>query len=152
MKALSIQQPWASLVVHGFKRFETRTWPTLFRGRLAIHAAGRFRKSQREHCWQDPYRSCLAEAGIDRLRDLPLGCIVGAVTVADCVPASDLADTIDVRERQFGNFDADRHAWVLTDPMALAEPIPWTGQLGLFDLQEPDIFFELASLAAAPIA
>jgi hypothetical protein len=40
--ALSIKQPWATLVVHGLKRIEIRRWKTKFRGPVLIHAAKQF--------------------------------------------------------------------------------------------------------------
>ena len=39
MKALTIWQPWASLIACGAKRYETRSWATKYRGPIAIHAA-----------------------------------------------------------------------------------------------------------------
>lgn len=39
MKAITIQQPWASLIVSGDKLYETRCWKTNYRGPIAIHAA-----------------------------------------------------------------------------------------------------------------
>lgn len=39
MKALSLRQPWAWLVVHGGKVIENRTWSTRFRGGFYVHAA-----------------------------------------------------------------------------------------------------------------
>ncbi len=39
MKALTLWQPWATLVAIGAKRVETRSWSTSYRGPLAIHAA-----------------------------------------------------------------------------------------------------------------
>lgn len=39
MKALSLRQPWAWLVVHGGKTIENRKWNTKFRGEFLIHAA-----------------------------------------------------------------------------------------------------------------
>ena len=39
MKILSIRQPWAALIVHGFKETENRTWSTSYRGPVLIHAA-----------------------------------------------------------------------------------------------------------------
>ncbi|HTV55212.1 MAG TPA: ASCH domain-containing protein, partial [Terriglobia bacterium] len=39
MKALSIRQPWAWLIVNGFKPIENRSWNTNFRGRILIHAS-----------------------------------------------------------------------------------------------------------------
>ncbi|WP_156090733.1 ASCH domain-containing protein, partial [Planktothrix paucivesiculata] len=38
MQALTIQEPWASLLVTGKKRYETRDWQRNYRGLLAIHA------------------------------------------------------------------------------------------------------------------
>ena len=40
MKAISIRQPWAWLVVHGHKDIENRTWATKYRGKTLIHASG----------------------------------------------------------------------------------------------------------------
>ena len=42
---LSIRQPWAWLIAHGWKNIENRTWPTGYRGRFLIHAAAERRGS-----------------------------------------------------------------------------------------------------------
>jgi len=39
MKALSIRQPWAWLIIHGGKDIENRTWLTKYRGRILVHAS-----------------------------------------------------------------------------------------------------------------
>jgi len=39
MFALSLKQPWATLLVHGLKTIEVRRWQTVRRGRVLIHAA-----------------------------------------------------------------------------------------------------------------
>jgi hypothetical protein len=44
MKCLSIIQPWASLIAIGAKRYETRSWQTRLRGRIAIAASRRWRR------------------------------------------------------------------------------------------------------------
>jgi activating signal cointegrator 1 len=49
MKALSLWQPWASLVALGIKTIETRSWETKYRGPLAIHAA----KKRPHNVWTD---------------------------------------------------------------------------------------------------
>jgi hypothetical protein len=126
MKVLSIQQPWASLIVHGLKRCELRSWSTNYRGRLAIHAARRFGFPQRRLCMEGPVCGLLASVSIRRLADLPRGAISGTVTLLDCVPAGD----VDRRE-----YNAD-FAWLLADPLVLAEPIPYVGQLGLCNVPE----------------
>ena len=42
MKVLSVRQPWAWLIVAGYKDIENRTWSTPYRGELAIHASSSF--------------------------------------------------------------------------------------------------------------
>jgi hypothetical protein len=39
VKAISVRQPWAWLLIHGGKSIENRDWYTGYRGPLAIHAA-----------------------------------------------------------------------------------------------------------------
>lgn len=41
MKALTLWPPWGSLVAHGLKTIETRSWSTTYRGELAVHQARR---------------------------------------------------------------------------------------------------------------
>lgn len=51
MKALSIRQPWAWLIVNGFKDIENRSWHTKYRGPVLIHASkGLTRKEYDEAC------------------------------------------------------------------------------------------------------
>jgi hypothetical protein len=128
MRVLSIQQPWASLIMHGRKPIELRSWPTQHRGPLAVHAARRFGAAQRRLCIESPMCGVLARVGIRRLADLPLGCILGTVTVLDCVPASDVADSLEFPAAP------DDFAWLLADPEPLPAPIPYIGQLGLCEL------------------
>lgn len=42
MKALSINQPWAWLIVNGYKPVENRDWDTKYRGDFLIHAGKNF--------------------------------------------------------------------------------------------------------------
>jgi hypothetical protein len=48
MKGLSMMQPHASAVALGLKRIETRSWPTRYRGLVAIHASRRFPRRSRD--------------------------------------------------------------------------------------------------------
>ena len=112
MKILVVRQPWAWLIVEGYKDIENRSWRTRFRGPLLIQAAA-----------SRPTTEALAEARRKRVR-LPVsfetGGIVGTVEVTDCVETS--------RSKWFhGPF-----GWVLS----AARPLPFTphkGRLGLFD-------------------
>lgn len=120
MKALTIRQPWASLIALGVKTIETRSWPTKYRGPIAIHAgkhpitlafAESFNATLIRHdaatAWQidhDDQGASLAhrdddvDSGFEQYAwtsgntvgfDLPLGAIVAAATLADCVPMVD---------------------------------------------------------------
>jgi hypothetical protein len=81
MKALSIRQPWASMIVLGFKPVENRSWKSNFRGRMKIHAGKKF--DHQGAAWiietfPDLQEQVLAAKKL-------CGGIVGAVTMTDCV-------------------------------------------------------------------
>lgn len=86
MKALSIRQPWAWLIAHGFKDIENRTWKTKFRGEFLIHASQyRGLKGDWER-WmeliQNKYLIALPETFP------PAGGIIGKAEIVDCVQES----------------------------------------------------------------
>lgn len=88
MKALSIKQPWASLIVHGFKQVENRTWSTRFRGDIWIHAG----KSIDREAMADVQAGIHPVTGAAMLFggiDFPTGGIIGRATIVDCVDQSD---------------------------------------------------------------
>jgi activating signal cointegrator 1 len=93
IKCLTVMQPWASLIVHGFKSYETRSWITTHRGPLLIHASRRFDAASRDLATQQPFAGCLASASYRSPYDLPLGAIIGVVNVIDSTPVEAIADT-----------------------------------------------------------
>ena len=64
MKALSLLQPWASLVAIGAKLYETRTWRTPHRGEIAIHASRTMGKDARRLLTEEPFLEVLVSAGL----------------------------------------------------------------------------------------
>lgn len=88
MKALSIKQPWASLIAHGIKDIENRTWKTNFRGRIYIHESGSVVK---EIDFTTQQTAELFENGIwhpDKGFNSELNItstIIGEVDIVDCV-------------------------------------------------------------------
>lgn len=86
MKAISIKQPWASLIAHGIKDIENRTWkcPQKYIGqKVLIHA------SKKSTGWKDlslnfRQREVAREYGFS-FENLPRGAIIGSVVIADCV-------------------------------------------------------------------
>lgn len=80
MKALSLWQPWASLVALGEKRIETREWSTRYRGELAIHATASMPKYLGVSSRTDPFRDELADVFcVRRDRDDRCGDRVGDI-------------------------------------------------------------------------
>lgn len=134
MKALSLHQPWASLIFglwipdlfgKARKKIETRHWPTRYRGQLAIHAA------------QTVDKDFCRSHEID-IEPLPRGAVIGVVTLLDCVPmtARWFRETplLDADEWRWGNFDLGRYAWILRDPVLWTSPLKVRGRQGLFNV------------------
>lgn len=135
MKILSLWESWASFVARGYKKWETRSWPTSYRGPLAIHAA-----KTAEEIWS--YRLKLSEAGIiENLdapddfpkedRDWPLGCIVAVCVVTDCRPTAEVQPSR--MEKALGDYTPGRFAWILENVRAV-KPLPHRGMQGLKNL------------------
>jgi hypothetical protein len=125
MKALSIRQPWAWLIIHGGKDIENRTWKTNVRGRILVHAA-----KGMTHDEYDAAMECaifggnLAPDALPNYDQLQRGGIIGSVEIIDCVSASK-------SPWFFG-----RYGFVLRD----SQPLPFhpcSGRLGFFEVQQP---------------
>jgi hypothetical protein len=138
IKALSISQPWASLVIMGVKRLETRPWQTRYRGPLAIHASKNFSRAARMLCLQEPCRSALQSAGVDVWSRLPCGVILGVVELVDCVRVEEFGE-VPADELSLGDFRPGRWVWRFENPKLLPAKITYRGQLGVFDVPD-DIF------------
>lgn len=160
MKALTLTQPWATLVAIGAKHIETRSWRTDYRGPLAIHAAKG--KDKTGVVITTPFWQVLKAVDINPL-DLPLGSVVATcqlvgvfsipaeiaqlpLGLADRTPYEWAWEGPDKRhysfkanyyEREFGNYACGRFAWLLADVKQLPEPIPARGSLGLWNWDEP---------------
>ena len=85
MKAISIKQPWASLIAHGIKDIENRTWkcPHKYIGqRILIHAS-----KVRTKDYFIPKRLFINSkvCSILESKELPEGAIIGSVVIAECV-------------------------------------------------------------------
>lgn len=96
-KVLTLWQPWASLLVHGVKKIETRPKPTNWtskKGAYSIHSASKWSKEQANICLQEPFKSILSDLGLlfwlDKVPALgytflfPLGQIIGSIEVTEC--------------------------------------------------------------------
>lgn len=131
-KVLSLHQPWASLMVYGLKRVETRSWRPSYFGPLIIHAAKAFPAAYSD-LHLDPYFADAFEI-IGDLSDLPRGAVVGAVSLWDVDLAHTITGTISAREQAFGDYSRGRYGWImrLGAHHAFADPVPARGYQRLF--------------------
>lgn len=127
MKALTLTQPWATLVILGIKKIETRGWSTPYRGTIAIHSS---------KAWTPDERGFARELHRDMdvlpitPSALPMGMVLGTVRLVDVVPTYSIHPT--KLEESLGDYSPDRFAWILEDPQPYDEPIPARGALGLW--------------------
>lgn len=83
MKALSIKQPWASLIAHGIKPIENRTWKTSYRGPIYIHASAPKKFNVQMTDAQTIAALPVMKTAFDGT--MPFGAIIGEVNIVDCV-------------------------------------------------------------------
>src|SRR5687767_12341860 len=136
MKALSLLQPWASLVVSGAKKIETRSWQTAYRGPLLIHASKG--KSGALLATEPPFKNFIPD-----FTKLPFGAIIGTVELVDIVRITFLGcsnerlNRLTLEERAFGDYTESRYAWLLEDAATFEKPIPCNGALQLWEYSGP---------------
>ena len=124
MKVLTIRQPWATLIMSGYKRFEFRGWPTKYRGELLIHAGKTVDKEASERL--EKYLPS----------ELPLGKILGKVNLVDCIKCDDdfkgkcLKENKDVYAK---STFIEKFAWQLENAEVFDEPIEAKGKLSLWE-------------------
>jgi hypothetical protein len=116
MKVIVIRQPWAWLIVNGFKDIENRNWATRYRGPLLIQAS----KRSPGRSEMEDFRRYASSKGAKLPDVFDLGGIVGMVRLDDCVTKC--------RSKWFQG----PVGWVLSKPKKLPF-VPLKGRLGLFD-------------------
>ena len=147
MKALTLTQPWATLVAIGAKHYETRSWRTSYRGPLLIHAARGYTHADRRIAIEQPqFRHALDFHDPFKW----VGHILALVDLIDCIPTERFVAPgshvgrdrvlISSAEFAFGDYTAGRWAWRLMNVRRLVEPIPFNGSLGLW--RAPDSVVE----------
>jgi hypothetical protein len=115
LSALSVRQPWAWLIVSGFKDIENRSWHIRCPRTLLIHAGLNHTDFD-----DDEAERLERRHGIRIPDEMPIGAVVGVVDVVDCV------------ERHSSKwFEPGGFGWVLANPRRL-KPRPCKGAVGLF--------------------
>jgi len=128
MKALSLKQPYAELVVSGKKTIELRKWKTNFRGEFLIHAS----KSVGEfliHASKSVNTNAMERFGFS---DLPLGCIVGKARLLEVKEYKTDEEHIADKDKHLASSVWGKYGFVLCDVVRV-EPTPAKGKLNFWE-------------------
>ena len=124
MKVLTIKQPWATLIMQGYKKYEFRSWKTKYRGDLLIHAGKAYDKEAMKRLAKYLPKS------------IPTGKILGKVTLVDCVEISPEFKRILQEENKDiytkSSFE-EKYGWKLENVEVFEEPIEAKGHLSLWE-------------------
>lgn len=129
MKAITIKQPFASLIVEGVKDIENRTWKTNFRGRVLIHAGASIAGSALDLLTQEQFDVLVKN---NKGAEYVTSSIIGSVEIVDCVINhesiwAEKGDSFLTGESSI------IYNWVLANPIKFPEPIPAKGKLSFWD-------------------
>lgn len=146
MKAITILEPWASLIACGAKKIETRSWKTKYRGKIVIHAAKAIQDKLMDMAAAEPFKSALAK-NTGCMKDNKTGLLFNPGHV---IAIADLVDCVEINESHihylvlglengksneyvFGDFIVGRYAWILENVQRI-EPVPAKGQQRIWNL------------------
>lgn len=125
MKVLSIKEPWASLIMNGTKKIETRSWKTKYRGEIYIHASLSKAKITKPEVYE-------------LIKDMNFKCgyIICKCNLVDCIYMTD-EYVNDMKINHYeeyicGHYEVGRYAWIVED-VKVIEPIKAKGKLGLWN-------------------
>ncbi|UVM48599.1 ASCH domain-containing protein [Pseudomonas sp. B21-015] len=125
MKALSIRQPWAWLIIHGGKDVENRSWHTKHRGRFLVHAAQGMTRAEyaNAHDFALDRGLLLTPFELPSFEELQRGGIIGSVVLANS------------RDTSKSPWYMGEKAFLLADP----KPLPFVrlkGRLNFFEVPD----------------
>jgi hypothetical protein len=125
VKALTIKQPWASLIVRGDKDIENRDWRTNYTGIVAIHSSAKISRADMEDAC-DLMQQFVPRFSAERFRadEFPTGVILGTIEIAGCVSHSD------------SPWFVGEYGFVLRNPVPFCRPIQCKGALGLWTVPD----------------
>ena len=163
-RAITLWQPWASLIPLGYKEYETRSWDTTYRGKLLIHAAARIEKRHEKQAILDQLigtEFCVPMLRLFEKGDLPYSAIVAIADLTNCLLMTDCpldgggirkhgkkrriwVESPSPLEQAVGLWQPGRYAWRLENVRPLP-PILCQGKQGLW-IPSPEIIQEIEAL------
>ncbi len=134
MKAITIWQPYASLIGCRLKRYETRSWRTNYRGPLLIHSGLRPMRWILKHSREDSLDVAIEQFGIDQLMQLPVGRAICVVDLVDCIKMTpEFIAKQDPKELAVGDWQPGRYAWKLGHALSVRR-VELVGKQGLWNV------------------
>ena len=125
MKTISLWQPWAAGIASGFKKVETRSWATSYRGMIAIHASKK---------WNSELRT-QAQQLLGYNKELIFGAVICLAKLTDCkIMTEDLINKQSDLEKSWGDWRNGRYAWFLEEIKVLDKPFKARGRQRLFNV------------------
>lgn len=123
MLSITIKQPWAELIARGDKIIENRSWPTNYRGSLAIHAG-----KQPDKMTAGERDFLESDRGIvfPKPAELVYGAVIAIAELVDCIEFDSLPEALADDKHAFGEW-----CWILANVHRI-EPVKATGKLGLW--------------------
>ena len=125
MKVLTVKEPFATLIIEGYKEYEFRSWKTNYRGKMLIHAGKGIDKE-----------------AYSRVKDYNLelksGSIIGECVITDCILVDETLDS-KLRKKNpivYKNNHVGMYAWKLGKIVKYEKDIPVKGKLGLWNYEK----------------
>lgn len=126
MKTLTIKEPWASLIINGYKEYEFRSWKTNYRGKILIHSGKTLEKEQ-------------AKKFEDYNLEYSCGEIIGEAELVDCIKVTEEFNKYLKQKNKlvYGNSGhVQNYAWKLENIKKYDEKIKIPGKLGLWNYEK----------------
>lgn len=123
MKALTIKQPWASLIVNDIKHYEFRSWKTNYRGKIYIHAGLSTDLNELKK---------YEEYNLEFIN----GAIIGEAEIIDCILVDDEFKNKILKENKKVYQNGSGYAFVLINIKKYEKPIYCKGKLGLWNVED----------------
>lgn len=123
MKALTIKEPWATLIIEGYKAYEFRSWKTNYRGKILIHAGMTLEKEN-------------AEKFKNYELNYSKGAIIGEAELTDCIfVTKEINEELKkINPLVYGKSGhVEKFAWKLENVKKYEKPVLTKGQLGLWN-------------------
>ena len=123
MKALTIKEPWATLIIENYKEYEFRSWKTNYRGKILIHSGLSVEKE-------------MLKRFTDYNLNITPGYIIGEADIVDCIKVDKEFNAYLKNKNPiiYGRSNhVENYAWKLENIKKYDEPIKVKGKLGLWN-------------------